>query len=161
MSSVCDNVLFLSHPDPSRLKAAITAYKESRLLSHFDPIPTPMSPAEVAPLKLQRWGCRSDVDFRFAMEPVEMPDGSFKLVFDTPWTPPVGVYERMENAGYKVDGFYLEAGNRMAGSYGNRCDSRHTDWGNAKELPSIFAEMFDLESNFPDDYANEVNSERG
>ena len=49
--------------------------------------------------------------------------GSLVIWFDTAWSPPMAIYEKLETIGFEVEATYCEAGVGYAGFYRNREDN--------------------------------------
>jgi len=138
----CNNGLTLSHADPSRVKAAVEAYREGRLLDHFVPVPEALKNPDTASwggdnadekdlLRAQlreqygyeswydfcvnNWGTKWDVGGDDGTEHWEEGDTTASFSFDSAWAPPIAAYEQMVAQGFSVEGYYYEPGMAFVG----------------------------------------------
>ena len=69
--------------------------------------------------------------------------------FDTAWSPPLGLYERLKVLGYTVKAYYFEPGMQFAGEW---TDGEDVYWeGDRSEFSDEILEMFDVDSHYQDD----------
>lgn len=97
------------------------------------------------------WGTKWDVGGSDAFSDInETVDGihSITLHFDSAWSPPLGVYPMLEEAGFDVLAYYYEGGMQFAGIYTNGSDDYYQDWGDAQgaedQLPTELNDTFGI-----------------
>ena len=56
----------------------------------------------------------------------EKNNGQITIWFDTAWSPPMGIYKKLEDMGFEVEATYCEQGVGYAGWYSNGTDNEHT-----------------------------------
>lgn len=150
MPNYCGNTLTISHEDPEMITRAVTAFDEGRFLQEFVPCPAELNDDNLtawsrgpeqevrdrkkAELKAKygyeswydwnvaNWGTKWDVGNSQGIQscdPLELV-----LYFDSAWSPPIPVYERLEEQGFRVYATYYEPGCAFAGIYdecGDNC----------------------------------------
>ena len=92
------------------------------------------------------WGCKWDCSF-YDYDRVD--DNTIKLNFDTPWGPPIALYEFLTEQGYDVDAFYDEGGMAFCGRFTDGYDDQYnySDMDSSQvqdEIPSEIDEMFSI-----------------
>ena len=128
MPNWCFNSAEISHPDPAKITELLAVIETGKMFAHFLPVPEsviePTPPdllekgfttmgSEEYNWRVNNWGTKWDIGTINSIEIWE-PDGIL-LDFDTPWSPPLGVFEAMKKAGYIVRSEYTEEGMAFAG----------------------------------------------
>ena len=163
MPNWCNNTVTVSHEDPAKLYALVEAVNAGKFCNFAIPTPVELTEtvagfpgedkreaheAQVArnlekyghadwySFQTSNWGTKWDVD---PYEPVEYDDvhdgKSVSFGFDSAWAPPTGVYEALEEQGYKVKAFYWESGMCFAGKWEDGFDDYYELSGmNSKEV---------------------------
>ena len=63
---------------------------------------------------LENWGCKWDVSvYDFDRE----DENTIRMSFDSPWGPPIAMYEFLESEGWSVDAMYDEGGMAFCGAF--------------------------------------------
>ena len=158
MPNWCSNVVEVQHEDPALITAIADAMRDGKFLNHVIPVPQELQETmagsygdaeKQAALEAQtarniekygagnwydfcvsHWGTKWDVD----CQSVEVSDDG-KMVtasFDSAWSPPIGIYEKLNEDGFYVRAYYYESGMCFAGIYENGCDDCYSDWGDAQ-----------------------------
>jgi len=145
MPNWCNNTVEISHPDPAKMYALVSAINEGKFCNFAKPVPeslhivagsvgTKDDPKQIAleaaeqanlaqhgyktwyDFCVNEWGTKWDVD---AYEPVEYDDQHDKngitFGFDSAWAPPTGCYDALMEQGYSVRAYYYEPGMCFAG----------------------------------------------
>lgn len=143
MPNWCLNTLTLKHTEPAMIDRAVKAYKDSRLLDEFVPVPKELTETisgsygdaveqelhearEVSNKKkygysnwydfcVGEWGTKWDVGDEHTV--VHHNEGMATFNFDSAWSPPVGAYEKLQELGFSVDAMYYEPGMAYAGIF--------------------------------------------
>lgn len=150
MPNWCENRLVLAHLDETKVKEAVDAYNDGKLLNYFKPCPPELHGdglesygGDDAEEKDQRreemkakygyqswydwqianWGTKWDI-FREESEWTALPAGkkTVNLRFDTAWAPPLEAMAAAEELGFSVQLSYYEPGMDFAGVYQNGVD---------------------------------------
>ena len=161
MPNWCNNTLTLEHDNPTMVARARSAFLEGALLQQFFPCPadldivagslghnTPeqleLEAKEEANLakygyknwydwKIANWGTKWDVGGGDSY--VEDIEGGVMLTFDSAWSPPIGAYEKLLEAGFRVYATYYEPGCAFAGIWDNGSDEYYEYSGmDSKEI---------------------------
>jgi hypothetical protein len=149
MPNWCSNSITISHEDPRKIAALADAMAENRFLDHVIPVPQSLKDtmsgsygdeAKQAELEAQtarnieehgygnwydfccnRWGTKWDVDLAGT---VSILDNGHRVEanFDSAWSPPTGVYDKLVEEGYDVVGYYYEPGMGFVGKWDNGYD---------------------------------------
>lgn len=138
MPNWCFNSAEISHTDPAKLDELIAVAEAGTMFAHFLPIPTeviePTNP-EWSYWRINNWGTKWDIG-----EPTYISRESpteLILNFDTPWSPPRGVFEAMKKAGYIVRSEYIEEGIAVAGYWNDGEDECY----DIKDLPEHLSHL--------------------
>jgi hypothetical protein len=62
---------------------------------------------------VNEWGTKWDVE----CDIVDVKDNEITLYFDSAWAPPINAYEKLEDLGFTIDGYYYEPGMAYCGKY--------------------------------------------
>ena len=142
MPNWCNNYLELEHEDPAMIERARNAFNEGKLLAEFCPVPESLhivagmvgDPDEQKKLEedtarnlathgygnwydycVNEWGTKWDVGGDGMEVELEGLKNDTTLCFDSAWSPPIGIYEKMLDQGYSVRAYYYEGGMNFAG----------------------------------------------
>ena len=97
MPNWCYNSLTLSHADPDkvqRLHDAIT--KDKQFFEYV--LPTPegfLDDDRWYDWRITNWGTKWDADLDGLADTLSQDESSLSLSFDTAWSPPIGVYQKL------------------------------------------------------------------
>jgi hypothetical protein len=143
MPNWCNNTVEVYHPDPAKLKALVEAFNDGKMCNFIHPVPEDLhivagrvgddndpkqielESAEKRNLEkhgystwydfcVNEWGTKWDVE---AYDTVELTEGQtdVTLCFDSAWSPPIGIYEKMVEQGFSVRAYYSEPGMAYCG----------------------------------------------
>lgn len=141
MPNWCANTVTVKHSDPKMVERVRTAFENERLCNEFIPNPTGEWSWEFS---VNNWGTK----WELAGEVTDIEDGVL-LTFDSAWSPPIGLYEKLFTLGYEVYARYYEPGMVFAGVYENGVDDCY-DYSNmtseeiAEYLPEELDEYFGI-----------------
>ena len=165
MPNWCNNVIELTHTDPTMITRAVTALNNGSLLQEFIPCPQELTDtvsgsfgdsAEQAALEakqasnlerfgyntwyefcINEWGTKWDVSGAHVSDHTDI---SVSAGFDTAWGPPTQAMERLTELGFQVELFYYEPGMDFCGKYTS--DSGDESYKCSEEIPADIDEMF-------------------
>ena len=159
----CLNNATITHDDPAKLNELLDAYKAGNLFEHY--LPTPRDPDDPTKLigegkqvelggfdwynfRLNKWGTKWDVGGKDAVYS-DNPDG-LVLSFNTAWSPPIGLYDKLFELGYNVKATYWEPGMAYCGIWDNGYDNyiEYTDHG---MIPVALWNEFNMDEFFQED----------
>jgi hypothetical protein len=172
MPNWCNNILRIGHENHEMLDRFEKAFLRGETCHGFIPMPDELrnstSPndkenseanikkygyADWYAFAVDQWGTKWD----FGSEH-DLIDGGFlngcpalEFAFDTAWSPPIPLYEKLVELGYTVQAYYLESGMCFCGSYSDGEQNYHEyDSSDEKTLkstvPASIYEVFGMEN---------------
>lgn len=143
MPNWCSNGLTLTHEDPAMIKRAVEAFNKGELLNEFVPVPQDLRDTTAGFLGegdeqraleqrtsdniakygygnwydfcVGEWGTKWDVSPYGAPDNYKDGDTTVQFGFDTAWAPPIAWYEKVQDLGFEVEGYYYEPGMAFVG----------------------------------------------
>lgn len=123
MPNWCGNSLKIGHADKDKMDAVVTAIKEGAFFEYIFPQPEGV---DWYSWRIQNWGTKWDM--RDPYFPVSDENGTLyvyeendlhmaSVMFETAWSPPVGVYQQAAEQGFFIEAFYIEEGNGFLGMW--------------------------------------------
>jgi len=158
MPNWCNNIIELQHDNPEMIARAAKALKEDRFFSEFAPCPQDLvdtvsgfhgkdTPEQVALERQQKeniakhgfsdWYSWSNANWGTKWEACEPflsgHDKNFMSAsFDTAWSPPIPFYEKLQDLGFVVKGYYYESGMGYCGLWNDGDDDYYDIQGNSE-----------------------------
>jgi hypothetical protein len=144
MPNWCNNTVEVYHPDPTKLKALVEAFNKGEMCQFIHPVPEDLKivagrvgddndPKQIE-LETQEkrnlekhgystwydfcvneWGTKWDVGGDGMEVDPSTVQNDVTLSFDSAWSPPCNVYEKMVEQGYSVRAYYSEPGMAYCG----------------------------------------------
>lgn len=163
MPNWCMNELTLKHSDTAMIKRAAEALENEKFASEFCPIPEELQGTEASFLtdgddtlvekygysnwyafSVGEWGTKWDFGGQIASR------SNYELVasFDTAWSPPIELMEKLEELGFDVQLKYFEPGMGFVGEYTTADGDDFYD--DMREAPSDMREYWDIDSMLAD-----------
>lgn len=166
MPNYCDNIVTITHDDPTKIKRVVKAFNNGKLFQEFIPIPNELeddrlhsySGKDGANDKLRddmhaKYGFSNSIDFCYANWGTKWEaSGDFTIIdsntvqldFQTAWIPPIPFYKVLVDLGYKINAFYDETGVGFCGYFNNAAND-HFDYADltADTLRDIVGEDLD------------------
>jgi len=129
MPNWCENLMVLKHPDPAQMTSVRQAIEkeEDGFFNSIKPIPVFGDDPEANKAAFgyegcydfccTEWGTKWDIrhqecEFRDEGE-------TMAVVFETAWSPPVGIYQELYKRGFRVEAYWLEEGMAFCGQFFN------------------------------------------
>lgn len=160
MPNWCDNTLTITHPDKTKLDAieSVLSNKDDQgLFNHICPNPNGEWQYEWS---VENWGTKWEASIH---DWERQDDNTIWVSFDSAWSPPLALYEFMENEGYTVEAMYWEPGMCFCGRFADGYDYFYeydmTDRDALETLPDELLDFTDL-LNRHDDWMAEEEAER-
>jgi hypothetical protein len=119
MPNWCMNQLKIEHDDPAMIQRFVKAFNEERTCSEFLPMPED-PPGGWFDWCVENWGTKWD--FGTAGGHCTAEGTKFACSFSTAWAPPVGLYGKLHDLGYRVDATYFEPGMSFCGVWQDGTD---------------------------------------
>ena len=113
MPNWCSNSVILTHEDKSVVAALVArlGVDNDVFFQHVHPMPE--GTEDWYSWCVENWGAKWD-----ACDVYWSQDGNeLNLTFQTAWSPPIGVYRKMEEQGWKVHAMYYEPGCAFIGRF--------------------------------------------
>lgn len=108
---------------------------------------------------LENWGCKWNCD---AVD-WEKENDCISFQFDSPWGPPIQLYEYITNSGFIVESKFLEEGVGLIGQFIDGCEDSYnydiSDPESLDDIPEELVEYWDLKSLQEDYLASQEESE--
>ena len=163
MPNWCLNNLTVSHNDNAMMKRFIDAYNSDNLCNEF--VPEPKEVQENDDIhdpncwynwRINNWGTKWDIgagdDERHGLKAsvVEWNNGSSleaTCSFDSAWSPPVELYNKLVELGYNVHASYFEPGMSFCGIYHNGHDN-YIEYKSKDEIPVAIWNEYNLDEFF-------------
>lgn len=147
MPNWCNNVVTITHDDRAKLEDLAAAIKQGRWFSHVIPVPddlrgprdlhhalNPDRPQKSSEMiardrvnNMAEYGATNHMEFCYkywgtkwdvARINVTIDEqNTIKFRFDTAWGPPLGIYRRMIESGFKIRANYLEPDSELYGEF--------------------------------------------
>ena len=157
MPNWCSNDVTIKHKDKKAIERVFKAFNEGRLCEEFIPVPkdlketTSPNKANAKEMKekyghedwysfqTSNWGTKWDVEPGNAI----IKGKAVYLTFDSAWSPPIGLYEKLLEDGYEVKAYYFEGGMGFYGEFDNGM-IEESQYGNVSEIPDNIDKLFNV-----------------
>jgi len=92
---------------------------------------------------LDNWGCKWNCD----AQDWDRDEDTITFWFDSPWGPPIALYEEMENQGFDVEAYYHEEGMAFVGKFVDGIDENYeySDLESLDDIPEDIVEYWGSE----------------
>jgi hypothetical protein len=151
MPNYCSNHLVLSHEDSAKLQEFCDAFNNNWTCHHFCPLPEFFDSGSTKEQILNRisvqidtWGTKWDFGEDDSDDQAEVKNNTVQVFFSTAWSPPTGLYKKLEELGFQVNAAYYEPGEKLCGLFVEGYDHR-IDYQDQSEIPLTIVELFNLE----------------
>lgn len=119
MPNWCTNNVSITHDNPDMIARVRQGVTNQNLFESMLPNPTGNWEYFWA---VENWGTKWDAS---NLDIMHDDKKTIELFFETAWSPPIGVYDKMKELGYQIDATYHEPGIGFAGHYtteeGDKC----------------------------------------
>jgi hypothetical protein len=156
MPNWCANKLTVEHDDPAMLDRFVRAYNAGTVCNEFIPKPTDIGDGWFD-WCVTNWGTKWDIGADIGTEREEYHGLRATVVgnqancsFDSAWSPPIGLYEKLVELGYNVKASYWEPGMAFCGIWDNGVDN-YVDYPSKDMIPVALWNEFDMENFFSDE----------
>lgn len=156
MPNWCANKLTISHPDRSMVMEFVRAYKEGQACEHYMPVPKNEDGTVFENWFgwcVENWGTKWDIGSDngeiHGLHPTVV-DNEATMSFDSAWSPPTGLYERLHNLGFSVEATYFEPGMAFCGIWKDG-DDLYTEYTDKGMIPVRIWEDYNLDEFFEDE----------
>jgi len=160
MPNWCMNRLTISHPDQEKIHEFVEQYRKGNTCEHYIPTKNKDNWYEE---HLNNWGTKWDIgsedNERFGLHPTVV-ENEASMTFDSAWSPPVGLYKRLEELGFTVDAMYWEPGMQFAGVWKDGINKEYSNYSGYEELPEQLVSEFNMQTMFEYDSEDEAMARR-
>lgn len=163
MPNWCLNKLTVSHTDKAAMERFVNAYNKGTVCNEFIPEPPNLSNEALDSdgwymWRVNNWGTKWDIGADEGTEKEERYGLKATVVgneancsFDSAWSPPIGLYDKLVELGYRVHASYFEPGMTFCGIYNDGADNCIDYRGDKDLIPVAIWNEFDCESYFSDE----------
>ena len=161
MPNWCLNNLTISHTDRSKLMEFVHAYKEGKVCDHYLPVPRTQDGELIIDQThadywydwcVNNWGTKWDIGSDngevHGLNPT-IVDNEATMSFDSAWSPPLGLYEKLVELGFSVEATYFEPGIGFCGLWQDGEDD-YTEYSSNDMIPKRIWEDYNLDEFFTD-----------
>ena len=156
MPNWCLNNLTIEHSDPAMVDRFERAYNAGKTCHEFIPVPEDIGDGWWD-FCVNNWGTKWDIGADIGSDKEEYyglkatrVGNQISGTFDSAWSPPIGLYEKLVELGYNVKASYFEPGMAFCGIYDNGFDN-YIEYTSKDMIPVAIWNEFDLENFFADD----------
>ena len=153
MPNWCYNNLTLSHKEPEMIEKALEAFQKGDFFKEL--VPRPVEEDENwYRWNIDHWGTKWDVGGEDDVVDYDTDDTILSVHFDSAWSPPIEGYEKLEELGFAVEGYYYEEGYGFCGIFADGVDTCYDIDGDSNwvidNIPSEIDVMFAISSTMSD-----------
>jgi hypothetical protein len=143
MPNWVNNTLEVSH-SKEKIDALETFLDESKGEDFFDFFVEPATSDDWYQYNIENYGCKWNCN---AFEWSRSDDKTLRIMFDSPWGPPIQLYENMLTGDYQVYAEYNECGMCFVGRFQDGVDEsyEYSDLDSLKKIPDTLVESWGLE----------------
>ena len=166
MPNWCLNRLTIEHEDRAKVMEFAYAYKEGKACDHYLPVPRDESGELITDEKhpdywynwcVNNWGTKWDIGSEngemHGLHPTVVGNQA-TMSFDSAWAPPIGLYDRLQLLGFKVEASYFEPGIGFAGRWIDGEDQYYEAAGSYQDFPQDLIEEYNMDEFYEDTEAS-------
>lgn len=143
MPNWCSNIVTVTH-NKEKIDALESFLKEKDGKNFFDFFVEPLKDSDSGwyAYNLENYGCKWNCDTdRWE----RTSDTTIEISFESPWSPPIQLYENMLTGDYEVYAEYFECGMGFVGRYDNGFDESFEYFEGLDGIPEELVENWNLE----------------
>ena len=156
MPNWCMNKLTVSHANPDMVDRFEKAYNLGKVCNEFLPKPSNLGDGWYD-WCISNWGTKWDIgadigtdkEERYGLKATRV-DNEVCCSFDSAWSPPLGLYDKLVELGYDVKASYWEPGMAFCGIWDNGADN-YCEYQTKDMIPVALWNEFGMEEFFKDD----------
>jgi hypothetical protein len=128
MPNWAENLLILEHQDPAQIKAVRQAIEKGDFFNSIKPKPNFGDNPEANKVAFgyegwfdfccAEWGTKWDINKQYCHFQDET-EKTLAIVFETAWSPPLGIYQELHKRGFRVEAFWFEEAEGFCGQFFN------------------------------------------
>jgi len=154
MPNWCMNKLTISHTDSSMVDRFEKAYNLGKACEEFLPLPEGENWYN---WQINNWGTKWDIGAEMGTDREEYHGlkatrvgNEVSCSFDSAWSPPIGLYDKLVELGYDVKASYWEPGMAFCGIWNDGADN-YVEYNDKDMIPVALWNDFGMEEFFKDD----------
>ena len=155
MPNWCSNNLTVEHDDPAMLDKFVKAYNAGNVCETF--VGKHPEGSDWFDWNIANWGTKWDIGFdentekqgRHGTKAI-LTNNRVNCSFDSAWSPPLGLYEKLVEDGFLVHASYFEPGLGFCGTWINGWDN-YIDYSDPDEIPLGLWNEYDMADFFQED----------
>jgi hypothetical protein len=154
MPNWCLNKLTVEHTDAAMVDRFEKAYNLGKACEEFLPLP---EGEDWYSWQIDNWGTKWDIGADIGTDKEERHGlkatrvgNEVNCSFDSAWSPPVGLYDKLVELGYNVKASYWEPGIAFCGIWDNGADN-YVDYPSKDMIPVALWNEFSMAEFFKDD----------
>jgi len=154
MPNWCLNKLTVEHTDVSMVDRFEKAYNLGKACEEFLPLP---EGEDWYGWQIDNWGTKWDIGADMGTDREEYHGlkatrvgNQVSCSFDSAWSPPIGLYDKLVELGYDVKASYWEPGMAFCGIWDNGADN-YVEYPSKDMIPVALWNEFGMEEFFKDD----------
>jgi len=148
------NKLTVYHSNPDMVDRFEKAYNLGKACEEFLPLP---EGEDWYSWQINNWGTKWDIgadmgtdkEERYGLKATRV-DNEVCCSFDSAWSPPIGLYDKLVGLGYDVKASYWEPGMAFCGIWDNGADN-YCEYTTKDMIPVALWNEFSMEEFFKDD----------
>lgn len=154
MPNWCSNKLTVSHTDKTTMDRFVSAYNAGKACSEFLPMP---EDSDWYSWRIENWGTKWDIGADIGTDREEqhglkatVVGNEASMSFDSAWSPPIGLYEKLVELGFSVEATYFEPEMAFCGIWTDG-DDLYTQYSDKGMIPVRIWEDYNLDEFFNDE----------
>jgi hypothetical protein len=149
MPNWCSNNLTLEHDDPTMIERFINAYNHGHACQEFIPVPEDIGDGWYN-FCVNNWGTKWDIGGDSHGLKATRVGNQVSCTFDSAWSPPIGLYEKLVELGYNLRATYWEPGMAFCGIWNNGIDN-YVEYTSHDMIPVALWNDYNMGEFFEDD----------
>lgn len=141
MPNWCSNTLDINHDNKAKIDLLESFLEERKGKDFFDFFVDPATGDDWYTYNLDMYGCKWNCT---ASHYERTSDNSMYIIFDSPWGPPIHLYENMETNDFGVYAEYHESGMGFVGKFEYGEDECWEYFENIEAVPEDLVESWNL-----------------
>ena len=152
MPNWCMNNLTVEHDYPAMVDRFEKSFNAGNTCNEFIPVPEDIGDGWYD-FCLANWGTKWDFGGagNHGLDATRV-DNQVSCTFDSAWSPPIGLYKKLVQLGYRVKAAYWEPGMAFCGTWDNGADN-YREYISPEEIPVELRTEFNMDEFFEDEAA--------
>lgn len=159
MPNWCMNNIKITHSSPEKLAEFVDAYNNGAVCEHFVPQPKDLDsedcfgPEGWYTWRCNNWGTKWDFGKEEGHNRAKIVNNEVSISIETAWSPPIELYNNLQDKGYNIHATYWEPGMAFCGTYKNGRD-KYTDYQDISDIPKGIWDEYNMADFFEETEAD-------